>query len=90
MRYIFFLKEFVDTRKFISLILVILSFLITSIIFIDFLNIVSLQRIIQTNYSLSLEIIKNFILFLELPKGTFRYFSLVTMVQIIVMVKNNS
>ena len=47
---IFFLKEFVDTRKFISLILVILS-LITSIIFIDFLNIVSLQRIIQTNFT---------------------------------------
>ena len=64
---IFFLKEFVDRRKFLSLISVILFLLITSIFFIDFLNINSFQRIIKTNYSQSLEMLKYFILFLELP-----------------------
>ena len=64
---IFFLKEFINKRKFIGLFSLILLFLITSIILIEFLNITSFQRLIKTNYSQSLEILKYFILFLDLP-----------------------
>lgn len=64
---IFFLKEFTTRRKFIVLISSFFSFLIAGIIFIDFLDFTSLQRLIKTDYTQSLEILKNFILFLELP-----------------------
>ncbi len=60
---IFFLKEFVNTRKFIGLIIVILFFSIVSTFFLEFLNISSLQRLIKTNYLQSLEIINYFFYF---------------------------
>ncbi len=64
---IFFLKEFLNTRKFIGLISIILFSLILSIFFVEFLDISSFQRLINTNYLQSLGIIKNFFLFLDLP-----------------------
>lgn len=64
---IFFFKEFIDRRKFVFLIFAISFFLIINIIFFDFTNTVSIQRLIKTNYAQSLEILNYFILFQDLP-----------------------
>ncbi len=65
---LFFLKAFLKNRDYLILLLSILTFSLILIFFIDFLNNDAFQRLINTNYIASLEILKNFILFIELPE----------------------
>tara|TARA_A100001388_G_scaffold277002_1_gene266426 strand:- start:1491 stop:2696 length:1206 start_codon:yes stop_codon:yes gene_type:complete len=68
---LFFLKGFIERKKYIVIVSAFLILCILSIIFIEFLNIDSYQRLIKTNYVQSLEIVKNFVLFFELPNREF-------------------
>ena len=55
-------------KDYLILLFSILTFSLILIFFIDFLNNDAFQRLINTNYIASLEILKNFILFIELPE----------------------
>ena len=63
-----FLKALLKNKDYLILLFSILTFSLILIFFIDFLKNDTFQRLINTNYIASLEILKNFILFIELPE----------------------